>query len=120
MLFLGKLDIPSGQSVNNHSTVAPFDLPVGLKAVYLESDTDAVAFEIGAGTGTGLDTFATTTARGQKLYNGATVNVAEGPFDVPRFGIATGVGSGAAPKSVVRIAAFNPAGGAAVVRVFAA
>lgn len=117
MIFLGKLEVGAGLTRNNHTTATTFDIPVGAGSLYLESDTPAVLFAIGGGTGTGNDTFAVTAANGAPLYDGVSANVVQGPYKVPQLGL-TDPTMSAPPKSRVRVGAFNPTGGAIVVRVF--
>lgn len=88
-----------------------FQFPTNISGIMMESDTDGVQFETGSDATT-LSTFATTTLRGAKLYNGSTVNFAQGPFQVGS------VGAGSAAYLDGILAIHNVTGGAVNVRVW--
>ncbi len=87
MLFLGNLAANAGAGCNNHTTAVPFDIPNAAKRLYIESDTDHVQFEIGAGTGDNYDTFVTTAARGARLYGANDPYFVQEAFPVPQIGL---------------------------------
>ena len=62
MILLGEIDVAPGTAENNLTTVVPFAIPPGVKALRFQPDGNSGLFEIGAG-----DTFLTTLARGAAL-----------------------------------------------------
>lgn len=86
MLYIGQLAANAGAGVNNHTTASTFDIPDSAKEIYVESDTDAVHFAIGGGTGTNYDTFACTATTGALLYGQNDPYFVHQTFPVPQLG----------------------------------
>lgn len=101
MEFLGTITATTGIGKTNVSTAVPFTVPSNVSHLFLESDTDGVQFEVGAGS-----LFVTSAANGARLFDAKSANTTQGPYS-----------AGFSPYNAT-VAIWNPTAGTANVRVF--